>query len=520
MNTQSKLNYEVKHLLTEHKDEIFKQLKALDKLAERMGLPKPQYEIGGDYKHEFSAVVDVDRDEFGQRFEISETFIETCFDLKINLEKSLILDGGWSLVAANDHTFKITNQINPDFEIPNKYVPTYSTCEHCNVKMPRTKSYIIMSESGEFKQVGKTCMKQFIGIDPSKYISMFEAVSKMSITIQNFSYITLKGNKGGCLAYNVEDIFKFTDVVVKKEGKFVKNEWKEEEIVNYWGREETRTVRSNRGKSTYDKVMGIIQLCSDVRMGKFEIDWANEVIQKFKGEFMIREALKKAETSPIEALDMLYDTDGIDLQRVLDMLNKLKSAIYIKEQHNLYNEVMQPLSVEQTEKFEGAKKWFSEMVVEGQRSYDLFLMGVKDVFKDKRTLQINAKYIVSGYNIYEKSLIKVEKPISEFVGIVGEKRNLSLKVVSYKEGNGAYGTWQLWTMEDSSGNRFNKFGVLSEKYVNGDLGIFRFPNDFTEDEKAAGVSIYASFEIKAHKDFKGVKTTELGRISKPEKINC
>ena len=70
----------------------------------------------------------------------------------------------WEFVASVDH-FKGGNVIRKaitNLEIPDKYRYGDSYCEHCNTKRSRKNTYIVHNiKTGEFKQVGKSCLKDF-----------------------------------------------------------------------------------------------------------------------------------------------------------------------------------------------------------------------------------------------------------------------------------------------------------------------------------------------------------------------
>lgn len=70
---------------------------------------------------------------------------------------------GWRFIAKVEHTEK-GNLINRacDIEVPERYYTGLPVCEHCNSKRLRKDTYIVMDEeTGEFKQVGKSCLKDF-----------------------------------------------------------------------------------------------------------------------------------------------------------------------------------------------------------------------------------------------------------------------------------------------------------------------------------------------------------------------
>lgn len=72
---------------------------------------------------------------------------------------------GWKFIASVQHT-KAGNIINRvcNIEVPSRYYTSKPVCEHCHSTRARKDTYIVMNEStGEFKQVGRSCLKDFTG---------------------------------------------------------------------------------------------------------------------------------------------------------------------------------------------------------------------------------------------------------------------------------------------------------------------------------------------------------------------
>ncbi len=88
----------------------------------------------------------------------------------------------WEFVASVEHTEKgnIFSGIL-GIEVPQRYYDSKPVCEHCNTSRPRKYTYIIRNkETGEFKQVGKACLKDYThGMSAemvAQYISMFDTL--------------------------------------------------------------------------------------------------------------------------------------------------------------------------------------------------------------------------------------------------------------------------------------------------------------------------------------------------------
>ena len=70
---------------------------------------------------------------------------------------------GWKFIASVEHTEK-GNIIRAacNIEVPERYYTSSPICEHCKSKRFRKDTYIVMNEeTGEFKQVGKSCLMDF-----------------------------------------------------------------------------------------------------------------------------------------------------------------------------------------------------------------------------------------------------------------------------------------------------------------------------------------------------------------------
>ncbi len=529
------LVFEKKHLLAEYKDDILKALEALVKVAKRVGVPAPTWTIGETYDFEFQVILG--SSGYGEDYEEEwETYIEPVFDITINLSECIKMAGGWKLIAAINHRADTITQIDEDFELPARFTSKTETCEHCNVKMPRVMSYVIYSEADGFKQVGKSCLKQFLGINPASYISMFEAISKFSPIIEAMGYRKNAGGRLDNLAYKVEDIFKLTYRVVETEGQFVKNEWKKIQTGSYYynGDEKMKSVRSNMGESTMDKVNDRLFILNTYKKHPNELEFAKSK-NKSVGLKYAQEDVDAAEVQvsiKTELHLVLASSESeTELEQARELLGTAKYTLEAIRKYKLYFDTI-TINDDYKSVYELVRQWANELTAttaadNSMSSFDEFKMGVKDVMGKMRTLQSRAKYIVSGYNMYLNHVTKeaertarLEKAkFLEYVGVVGEKSKLTLTVTGYKTGEGSFGRWELWNMADADGNLFSKFGKLNEKYITGDLDIVMFPEAYkllSEAERAEKQpKITATFEIKGHNEYQEQKITELGRISKP-----
>lgn len=88
----------------------------------------------------------------------------------------------WEFIAELEHTENgniITGVAG--VEVPERYYTSKPMCEHCNSKRFRKNTYIVRNkQTGEFKQVGKSCLKDFThGMSAeavTQYMSLFDTL--------------------------------------------------------------------------------------------------------------------------------------------------------------------------------------------------------------------------------------------------------------------------------------------------------------------------------------------------------
>ena len=91
----------------------------------------------------------------------------------------------WEFIATIEHSkpVNIIRSFRPEVEIPEHFYTVDTYCEHCKTRRYRKDTYIVRNtETGEFKQVGKSCLRDFTGglsaEQVASYISWFDEVIK------------------------------------------------------------------------------------------------------------------------------------------------------------------------------------------------------------------------------------------------------------------------------------------------------------------------------------------------------
>ena len=71
---------------------------------------------------------------------------------------------GWVFAGTIEHTKagNILRSVSDEYKIPERYHDAKPYCEHCNTKRYRKDTYVVYNEeTGEFKQLGKSCLKEY-----------------------------------------------------------------------------------------------------------------------------------------------------------------------------------------------------------------------------------------------------------------------------------------------------------------------------------------------------------------------
>lgn len=106
------------------------------------------------------------------RFGIAQTTYEVVLDCEpVKME-------GWSFVARIDHSQETGNIIrmvpNSGVKLDERFRDVAPNCEHCNHKRKRRDTFVLRHEDGTFRQVGSTCISDFLGHDAKHLARMAE----------------------------------------------------------------------------------------------------------------------------------------------------------------------------------------------------------------------------------------------------------------------------------------------------------------------------------------------------------
>ncbi len=101
--------------------------------------------------------------------------------------------GEYEVIAIIEHNAianqkgNVIHQLKQDIDIPIKYRTAKSLCEHCNSNRRRNKTLLITDKTGNIKQVGTSCVKEYTGIDAADIIRAYEDISDIYLEDYNLS---------------------------------------------------------------------------------------------------------------------------------------------------------------------------------------------------------------------------------------------------------------------------------------------------------------------------------------------
>jgi hypothetical protein len=153
----------------ENLERFEKKVKAIQRKAEKLGVEAPKYSVVRRFEREFKK----------QFHKYTIPYVE------IAIEDAKVVMDGWVFAATIDHREPLNIiRVNPTYDGSadlTAYSTAKSVCEHCSRQRSRKNTYIMTSESGDLKQVGSSCIKDFLGHPSAEfYAELYEFVSLLA----------------------------------------------------------------------------------------------------------------------------------------------------------------------------------------------------------------------------------------------------------------------------------------------------------------------------------------------------
>lgn len=158
-------------------ESLEKKLTRIRNKCEKYGLAF-KYERTGE--HFETVTLDVPTGQYdytGEPITKRKTQVVKFIDIEVEGKAEV---SGWRFAASLEYT-KNGNFIHgvDGIEVPERFYNCEPWCEHCKTRRDRRNSYIVQNtETGEFKQVGKSCLKDFTHGLSAEAVAHFESFFK------------------------------------------------------------------------------------------------------------------------------------------------------------------------------------------------------------------------------------------------------------------------------------------------------------------------------------------------------
>lgn len=162
----STITYTKAEILLENVDFLVGELEKLNRKAKRLGLPLLQHFIEPSVRYA----------------ELEPGKVQSFVEVEIFGEIPRI--DGWQLVARVEHNNDPAYPENvvaaaPDQTVPDYYRTAPSDCNHCNHRRYRSNTYVLVNPEGELKQVGSSCLVDYIGKMTAKSLLYWYSFEKL-----------------------------------------------------------------------------------------------------------------------------------------------------------------------------------------------------------------------------------------------------------------------------------------------------------------------------------------------------
>lgn len=145
------------------RDQVEKRLSQIGKKAVKYGVPF-RFCFGENHPQ---AIEVREYDTANHCMVVVASYTVEAVDVEIETE-GFIRQSGWTVLAKIEHGDE-GNIVTPlgDAEVDNAWYSAAPKCDHCGTDRLRTVTFMVRHEDGRIRQVGKSCLKDYTGINPA-----------------------------------------------------------------------------------------------------------------------------------------------------------------------------------------------------------------------------------------------------------------------------------------------------------------------------------------------------------------
>jgi len=130
---------------------------------------------------------------------------------------------GWKFIGTLDHHTLpgsvIVNTV-PGEKVPEEFYHNDAVCNHCNKIRRRIETFVVEHEEGEMKQVGRQCIRDFLGTDPATILRLLTSIRRLFESLEDEESEFYAGGGGGrqSMVFNLERSLEVTSAMIRTYG--------------------------------------------------------------------------------------------------------------------------------------------------------------------------------------------------------------------------------------------------------------------------------------------------------------
>lgn len=161
--------------------------------ANKLGVIPPTYAIVKEETKPFRARKEV-WDTVLQEVTVQYVDVPMVYHRIVIDHPEVKVPGGWEFVASLEHTEEgnITHNIGGK-DLPAKYRDCDAWCDHCQLRRNRKDTFVVVDPNLEYKQIGRNCLAEYLGMDGTMYANAAE----IYYTASELAGASIGGDYGG-----------------------------------------------------------------------------------------------------------------------------------------------------------------------------------------------------------------------------------------------------------------------------------------------------------------------------------
>jgi len=402
-----------------NKNELENRIKKFNRRASKLAVVPMAVEF--DNERILPIHIPVGQDVFGGV--VTKEIMVTCVDAHVSYSIPVI--EGWELICNFDankdpegNIVVFTSKV-PDKELPKKFMEKDEVhCDHCGINRWRKKSYLMRNvETGEYKEVGSTCVKDFFGHDPKGFIyaASFDYFKLMDFSgaDDEMGYDGYRGYGYDC-GTGINEWLSMTSAVIREHGWVSKTKAYHENLAATAHLVAAQIYSGHKMKER-DRIE---VLPDDVKIAKETVKWFEELDAEGNDYLMNCKKVVQIKMVP-------YKMEGV----AASMVATYKRELYKKEE--IDRKKKEGKDSEYVGELKERLRDLTLKVVYTQDIESMYGVSTLYIFVDEETgNKFKTFYSGNSYRLYKDDLVKVTGTVKKHEEYKGEKSTMLTRVIA------------------------------------------------------------------------------------------